>query len=113
MAQHSTKGIAFKAITANTLDSGKTVYLDAGGHWQEAFSASLIVEGQDAIQELLTQITSDDSELKVIGIYAFDVIKKDNKFVPASVREVIRAFGPSIPFGSDICADQVTEIEHK
>jgi hypothetical protein len=46
---------------------------------------------------LLTRATPADVEAYVLGVYLFEVVEADEQaFAPASVRESIRAKGPTI-----------------
>ncbi|MBE8191078.1 MAG: DUF2849 domain-containing protein [Alphaproteobacteria bacterium] len=91
MAQHASKHAAFQALTANRLLDGEVVYFTESGTWVEDFAAALVVESAKA-QDLLTRATSGDYEAHIIEPYLFEVADG----VPVSVREIIRAKGPTI-----------------
>lgn len=96
MAQHSAKGARFQAVTANRLHDGEVVYLADDGHWADAFSAAAIADGAEAAEALLARAMPDDFELAVLEPYLFEVLEDGAAFKPASVREIIRAAGPTI-----------------
>jgi hypothetical protein len=97
MAQHSAKGARFQAVTANRLTDGEVVYFTADNQWAENFSQADVAEGPEAAEALLARATPADVEAYVLGVYLFEVVEADEQaFAPASVRESIRAKGPTI-----------------
>jgi hypothetical protein len=97
MAQHSAKGAQFQAVTGNRLVDGEVVYFTSSGAWAEAFDAAAIAEGGEAADALLAQASPADIEAHVLDPYLFEVIAQDDgSYLPASVRETIRAKGPTI-----------------
>ena len=57
MAQHSSKGARFQAVTANRLNDGEVVYFKDNG-WIENFAEAEIADGQEAAEALLTRASS-------------------------------------------------------
>ena len=55
MAQHSSKGARFQAVTANRLLDGEVVYLAADNSWTEVFSEAEIADGPEAGEALLAR----------------------------------------------------------
>ncbi len=97
MAQHSAKGARFQAVTANRLTDGEVVYFTADGQWAENFTAAEVVEGAEAADALFARATPADFESRVLGAYLFEVLEEGAAgYKPASVRENIRAKGPTI-----------------
>ena len=96
MAQHSAKGARFQAVTANRLSDGEVVYLADDNRWVEEFAAAEIVDGADAAAALLARAMPADFELAVLEPYLFEVLEDGAGFKPASVRETIRAAGPTV-----------------
>jgi hypothetical protein len=97
MAQHVSKGARFQAVTANRLSDGEVIYFAGDDQWTESFDAAKIADGPEASKDLLAAAMPDDYELLLLDPYLFEVIEAENgKFTPASVREVIRAAGPTI-----------------
>ena len=87
MAQHSAKGARFQAVTANRLTDGEVVN----------FTAAEVVEGAEAADALFARATPADFESRVLGAYLFEVLEDGAAgYKPASVRENIRAKGPTI-----------------
>lgn len=96
MAQHSAKGARFQAVTANRLTDGEVVYLSVDNLWVEDFAAADIADGPAAAEALLARAMPQDFELNVLEPYLFEVLEDGTAFKPASVREIIRAAGPTV-----------------
>jgi hypothetical protein len=96
MAQHAAKGARFQAVTANRLSDGEVVYWAEDNHWVEDFSAAAIADGAEASEALLARAMPADFELAVLEPYLFEVLEEGAGFKPASVRETIRAHGPTV-----------------
>jgi len=93
------KGTAQKAIIANRLDNGRTVFLDEAGNWTyDLAEAHFVVPGP----ELDAANARAEAELKaqvIIDPYPIDIIEVDGRPVPARIRERIRAEGPTVTYG--------------
>lgn len=96
MAQHAAKGARYQAATANRLNDGEVVYLSSDNLWVEDFAAADIADGPDAAEALLQRAMPTDYELHVLEPYLFEVLADGEAFKPASVRETIRAAGPTV-----------------
>ena len=96
MAQHSSKGARFQAITGNRLSDGEVVYFSKKNSWDIDFASAVILDGTEAVDIALDKATAEGSELEVVGIYPFEVKQDGDGFAPLSVREIIRATGPTI-----------------
>ncbi len=96
MAQHAAKGARFQAVTANRLSDGEVVYLSADNSWVESFAQADIADGADAAEALLHRAMPDDFEAYVLEPYLFEVLEDGSFYKPASVRETIRAAGPTV-----------------
>lgn len=101
MAQHATKGARFHAITANRLDNGEVVYFDAQKNWQSDIARAAVLDGADALDALMIEALSSRFSQTVVDVYAFAVDDPANHDAntpvhPLSVREIIRAAGPTI-----------------
>ncbi len=80
-----------KALTANDLLTGDTVFWNQGA-WVEQFADAQIFEGDDADAALAlaeTQITT------VVTPYLFDVQETPEGLAPVAYRERVRALGPT------------------
>jgi hypothetical protein len=93
------KGSAQKAIIANRLDNGRTVFLDEEGSWTyDLAHARFVVPGP----ELDAANARAEAELKaqvIVDPYPIDIVEVDGRPVPARIRERIRAEGPTIAYG--------------
>lgn len=97
MAQHSSKGARFQAVTANRLSDGEVVYLTADNSWTEIFAEAEIADGPDASEALLARALADGYEKHVLEPYLFETTEDAGAgFSPVSVREIIRAKGPTV-----------------
>ncbi len=104
MAQHSSKTARFQAATANRLNDGEVVYLTTNDVWSADFAAADIADGDDAAQTLLVRALLEGAEgfevqveVQVLDPYLFAVLPAPaGGYLPASVREVIRARGPTV-----------------
>ena len=97
MAQHAAKGARFQAVTANRLTDGEVVYFTDAGHWSLSFSEAAIADGPEAAEALLAGAMPADFEAHVLDPYLFEVLQDaQTGYQPASVRETIRAKGPTI-----------------
>ena len=81
-----------KALTANRLTDGETVFWNAG-RWVERFKdAELFAE--DAAAEA-AEAAAKAQQTVVVDPYLIDVIESEGLWAPLSFRERIRALGPS------------------
>jgi hypothetical protein len=91
------RGAALKAVTANRLSDGAVVYLAEGGEWAERLAGARVVDGKEAAAALLADAERDAALCRVVTPYLIDVARNtDGALRPATYREHIRAFGPSI-----------------
>ena len=95
MAQHAAKGARFQAVTANRLSDGEVVYFTQNG-WVEAFGDAEIADGAEAAEALLARAMPAAFEAYVLEPYLFEVLEEAQFYKPASVRETIRAAGPTV-----------------
>ncbi len=97
MAQHSAKGAQFQVITANRLRDGEVVYFNAPATWVVDLKDATIAEGAEALEGLLAQANAAPCATDVLDIYPFEVVKDaSGTYAAASVRETIRAAGPTV-----------------
>lgn len=90
----------FKIVTANRLRDGVIVYLqdDRGDATWTSSIAKATPFGENDIEAALERAKKYESDCLVVGIYAAEVTNHNN---PLSVREDIRAHGPSVKYGAD------------
>ncbi|MGZ9021622.1 MAG: DUF2849 domain-containing protein, partial [Rhodoplanes sp.] len=98
------RGAALKAATGNRLSDGAVVYLGDDGEWTERIEGARIADGKDAAAALIADAERDVPLCRVVAPYLIDIARgPDDAVRPATYRERIRAFGPSIHprFGGD------------
>ncbi len=85
-----------QAVTANLLCSGAAVYLTPYKTWSPRFlDAALFRTAEDAAEAVAFGEAEVEARV-VLDPYAFDCVEEDGVLQPKSVREVIRAGGPSV-----------------
>ncbi|MCW2306761.1 DUF2849 domain-containing protein [Rhodobium gokarnense] len=83
-----------KSITANRLNDGEAVWLDARGAWvTDARRAAVFRSDDEAVAMLETVSRQGDV---VVEPYAIDVTVEAGAMVPVRLRERIRAKGPTV-----------------
>ncbi|NHO19955.1 DUF2849 domain-containing protein [Acetobacter oeni] len=83
-------------ITANRLLDGIVVWRAFDGAWRELISDASPVPN-DQVETLLAIVKPDAQSQGVVGIYGVQVREDEaGQTVPVTVRERIRAFGPSV-----------------
>ncbi len=79
------------AITANHLRTGAVLFRTEAG-WSERIAEAAVAGTPEAAELLLNQAKADPIALDVVQI---EVIQADGTVTPASLRERIRANGPT------------------
>ena len=72
------------------------VYFSADNRWVEWFTEADVADGTEAAEALLARAMPDDFEAHVLEPYLFEVLEAGRVYKPASVRETIRAAGPTV-----------------
>ena len=85
-----------KAITGNRLSDGAVVYLDAAGDWSERIAEARVAIDDESAAEILGLAEHPDQAVRVIGPYLIDVIVENGVPRAESIREAIRAAGPTV-----------------
>ena len=85
-----------QAVTANRLDDGEVVYLDAAGNWAETLEESKFVSDKEEAAALLAVGEQSVEERVVLDPYLFDVTLENGVATPVKKREYIRANGPTV-----------------
>lgn len=83
-------------VTANRLNDGAVVYLAAEGDWSERLADAVVVEGDAAAKALLDNAAVAVAAQIVVAPYRADVALESGRLVPRTMKERIRARGPSI-----------------
>lgn len=84
-----------KVLTANRLLDGEVVYLAQGDAWAEDLALARVAGDNDAEIELTTAGAAAVKARLVVGAYLMPVTIEGGRILPESVRERIRAAGPS------------------
>jgi Protein of unknown function (DUF2849) len=83
-------------VTGWRLRDGEVVWRAADGHWVERFDDSEVLSVREAADAALEAAQADEKARIVIAPYLFQVVEEDGHPVPMSVRERIRAKGPTV-----------------
>jgi hypothetical protein len=85
-------------VTANRLRDGVPVYFVGESHWSTAVEDALHV-ASEAGETLLTAAKAGPAPDPVVEPYLIDATLVDGRLAPSSLRERIRAFGPTVSYG--------------
>ncbi|HAH09911.1 MAG TPA: DUF2849 domain-containing protein [Alphaproteobacteria bacterium] len=85
-----------QVLTANRLADGAVVYLTAVGGWSEHLAEASVLASKDAATSAEAQGQAAIEARLVVGVYLMDVLGDGAAPRPRSMREIIRAAGPSV-----------------
>ena len=85
-------------VTGNRLRDGVPVYFTGAGRWSPALGEARHVAAGEA-EALLAEAQAGAPPHPVIGPYLIEAVLRDGRLVPLSLREEIRAFGPTVRAG--------------
>jgi hypothetical protein len=88
---------ALQILTANRLTDGAVVYLTAAGTWTTEIRQSVVAREEKAASALLARGQKDAESAIVVGPYLIAALAGEEGPRAASLREQIRAAGPSQP----------------
>jgi len=83
-------------IIANRLIDGAVVFLDRGETWTTAIGAGVVIDDDAEAQRLLGVAKQLEARCQVIDPLLIQVKVDNGKVRPTEIREVIRAFGPTV-----------------
>jgi hypothetical protein len=83
-------------IIANRLTDGRVVFLVSPGQWDTAIGVGAVIEDETQGQGLLEAAKQDAARCLVIDPILIQVLVADGHVRPTEIREVIRAFGPTV-----------------
>ena len=86
-----------KVVTANTLDTGTVVFLGRDGGWVGSLAEARFYEDADAAEEGLAG-AKVEAERAVVDPFVTDAKPEPNGRPKMTLRDTIRAFGPTIDF---------------
>lgn len=84
-----------KVVTANRLTDGLVVYLDAQDDWSERIADAQVTHNGEDSARLLSLAETPAHAVRIVGPYLIDVEAEEGAPRPVSLREVIRAQGPT------------------
>ena len=87
-----------KVLTANRLNDGIAVWLDASGAWAENIDAALVARHAEAIKALEQAGRIGLADNRVVDVNVIDVEETGGHIRPLRLRERIRAEGPTIDY---------------
>jgi sulfite reductase (NADPH) hemoprotein beta-component len=88
--------MAAKIVTANRLIDGTVVYLTAGDGWSEWVEEARVAASDEESAAILALAEWPEQRVRVIGPCLIEVTEVDGKPWPVSIREIIRANGPTV-----------------
>jgi hypothetical protein len=87
-----------KLVTGNRLRDGVPVYYAGAGKWSPDVSGAVLAapEKSDA---LLAEAQKGAKPLPAVGVELIDAVREGARIVPVTLREKIRASGPTVKHG--------------
>jgi hypothetical protein len=83
-------------IIANRLVDGAVVFLAPGEGWTTAIASGAVIEDEAEAQRLLGAVKQLEARSPVIDPQAIEVMVEGAAVRPLEIRELIRAFGPTV-----------------
>ena len=96
MAGKSNKPLPPQVLTANLLVGGDVVYWRQDGAWAQDLADAFVFEAGAGIEAALQRAEANVEARKVLDPYTFAVTLDEGIIYPASIRETIRAKGPTV-----------------
>lgn len=84
-----------RVVTGNRLRDGVPVYFAGAGRWSPVLEEAHHVAAAEA-EALLAEAQQDAPPHPVIAPYVIEAVLRDGSLRPLSLREEIRAFGPTV-----------------
>ena len=84
-----------KVLTANRLDDGAVVYIGEAAPWVEDLASARVAADAGEEGQLTETAAAAIKARLVVGAYLMPVTVEDGRILPVSVRERIRAAGPT------------------
>ncbi len=100
----STSAPALQILTANRLNDGAVVYFTPAGTWTTEIGQSVVAREEKAASALLARGQRDVEAAVVVGPYLIAALDGGRGPRAASLREQIRAAGPSRPVADAVAA---------
>ena len=87
-----------KIITANTLATGTVVFYGTGGAWVDAIADAVIFDDLPAAEVGLFEAKQDEAKAVVVDAFIVDRSPDGWGETKMTLRDTIRAFGPTIKY---------------
>jgi sulfite reductase (NADPH) hemoprotein beta-component len=87
-----------KIVTANRLADGIVVYLGSDGSWVEGINQAKTFEDGSESKQALETARADEGKNLIVDPFLVDVTTDANGLKAVSLRNAIRARGPTIDF---------------
>ncbi len=87
-----------KIINANRLSDGSVVYMNAGHQWVGNLDQAVAFVTPEALDAGLQAAAQDAKANRVVDVFAFDAEHKDGSLRAVTLRDRIRAGGPTIDY---------------
>jgi hypothetical protein len=87
-----------KIISANRLADGIVVYAGYGGAWVERLNEAVVFSGSEEAEAGLTLAQGDVARNLIVEPFVVDVTQDATGLRPSTLRDSIRAHGPTIEF---------------
>ncbi len=93
-----TTSVVGHAVTGNRLRDGVPVYFTAAATWSPAIddAASVVTSAAEALLREAESRSAAGSPNAVIAPYLIEVVAATGRLEPVTLRERIRAFGPTV-----------------
>ena len=88
-----------KVVTANRLASGTVVFYGPGGLWVDDIEHAVVYADQPAAEAGLFDAKRDEAAAIVVDPFIVDQSQAADGRTTMSLRDTIRAYGPTIAFG--------------
>lgn len=83
-------------VTANRLADGVVVFQDAEGGWVEDFPRAAVFADAAALKTALALAGEAVLQCQIVDPYSVAVELRNGRYAPKSLREAIRACGPTV-----------------
>ena len=87
--------MALQVFTANRLSDGVVVFLSGDERWLEAPDATGVIDASAMETKMMAVAEAAEAAAIVIDPYQITVTDENGEIRPVSLRERIRAYGPS------------------
>jgi hypothetical protein len=88
------------AVTANRLVDGRVVFRTLDGSWSGSIRNAAVADSEAAAAPALSEAQADADNQIVVDPYVIEVDLTGPSLRPTRLREAIRAFGPTVSYGS-------------